>query len=371
MGTLPWYARTLVAVILLACATPAVAQVRGTVTDPHGEPLRDVSVEAWNGRVSLGAVASDSTGRFSFSLAQSASARRLILKRLGYRAVGVDLSTPDTVLQLRMEPLPVELPELRALAPGDPCPNREEPEARRLWMAAQDRYDTTSARRGMAARLLRTRETVVPDRVGLVDETRQVPADWRHRAGWWPEAHAPYGEVNAVIARHGYALRIGPERPGVPGEDYFGWIYPALEAGHAHHFVSAEFAGRHSLSIASATDDGYVITFCPLEKRRPRIEGTLVIGRDTTLLSASWSFRTPKPREEAGGEVIFLPWRDSPGGPPHLLAARGAYWRRLGGRTLFYQRSEVFLGWEVAAGTEMPDLPVPPSGGEGGPHGGS
>lgn len=89
------------------------------------------------------------------------------------------------------------------------------------------------------------------------------------------------------------------------------------------------------------------VAFCPRGGDRT-VQGTLTIGADTTLVAATWRFQTPRPREDAGGELTFLPFEPGEdGSPPDLLPARSVFWRKQMGRDVYFHRSMIYTRWRV------------------------
>lgn len=353
-GIMPRAPLLVVAFALLAStfsSTRLHAQVHGLVRDGSGEPFPSVLVELWGEGGRLATRMTDGEGRFSFPEDQSRSATGLTAAHIGHRTVRTELSSSTGPLELRMEILPIALPELTVAEAMRACPNRDEEAARRLWQAVRERYTTTTARRGIAFEGLRAREDLVSaDRVGVYDETRLKP--YRYRQVGATETPSPerFLDVNVRIRQEGYGsrARTSDER----------WRLTGLDGTHAHHFASDVFGERHTLSIVAEEPNEVVIAFCPRRNDQPEIEGLLVIDRDTSFASAQWRFLTPAPRTDAGGEVVFTPWNNGTGARPHLLAARGLYWRRHPKWTdRFHVRATVYTSWAVSDTDAMPDLP--------------
>lgn len=327
---------------------PALAfgQIQGRIAEPSGKALDGVTVELWGASQRIAVVRTDPAGGFGFSRDEALNARSLTLARIGYQGRSVLLRPGAPPLALVLEPLAVSLPELTVRQARQICPNREQPQARALWDAVRSRYSRATSGRGYEVQHLVAREHVSQDQIGLVDESRVVPTV--SRSGDLAQ------DVNASIAAQGYAV-VQPSHWQIFDDDYFSWRYPKLHSATAHHFASDVFGTRHDLSIVSSSPEETVLAFCPRNRRQPFMEGTLVVSADSTFAEAAWSFTTPRPKESAGGEVFFAPPPDDRGGPrPHLLAARGVFWRRLGGRDLFYQRAEVLLNWSISDDSRPP-----------------
>lgn len=359
----PGIAAAWICAVLLLCGTPLSAQLRGTVLSTAGEPLPDVRVELWSSQARLAETRTDASGSFVVAY-QPGTEVRMVLTRIGYEPLVTRIGDASRPLDLRMIPSPVPLPELVVHSARRLCPNQEDERARTLWNAARSRYNPSTESRGAAFWALAGRETVPSDRVGDVDEERLRLASTVIRAtrrfGLLVPVGLYYGRGDADVARSGYGVRIRPGDAGPTSGDFFHWVYPALGWEHAYHFASDLFGELHTLSLVGQAGDTYTVAFCPRERGRPSIEGTLSVSGDSTFASASWSFRTPAPDEKAGGEVVFAPWTPGHGEPPHLLPARTVFWRREGGRRTYHQHSAVFVCWIVSSTPPPPILPTDP-----------
>lgn len=169
--------------------------------------------------------------------------------------------------------------------------------------------------------------------------------------GWLKSLHHQRQLWARIIATEGYAHGVTSS----VGEAYAAWRYAPLGSHYATHFLEDLFGQAHALSVASEAEDEVVLRFCPRDRsgRRSQIEGTLVLASDATLLQATWKYRTPKPREDAGGGVDFAPpaanFRT-----PLLLPATSLYWRRTTGGK-YYQRWEKYPEWRVVGHHDRPD----------------
>ena len=349
MRLLSVLALSAVVLAALTSTSPAAAQVRGVVTGPDGRPVPAATVELWGADARLGRTATDAQGRFGFPADAAAGAGSLTVQRIGFAPLTRTVAPPAS-LELRLEPLAVSLPELRSGTARRACPNREDPAARGAWEDGRRRYDPGVAARGVAfvARMLAG--TVDAREVGIVDEDRLQPASGSAAGGG--------RGVDGMIRRWGYAApkSLGYIPWGISWQDdYFAWSYPALHERYAYHFAGDEFGALHTLSVFAGSGDETTLAFCPRDRERTGIEGTLTLGPDGEFLSAAWSFRTPKPREDAGGEVVFAP--RSTGVRP-LLPVRGVFWRRLAGSRRYWQRAASYTAWIVGQDSTMPVDPV-------------
>jgi hypothetical protein len=318
-----------------ALASPAGAQLRGTVVDPAGRPVPGATVEAWSPYRRLGARAADAAGAFRFPAEEVQGLGGIFVRRAGWSTAYRGIPWGDTLVVVRMEPQPSVLPGLTVRASPVPCPRRESPRARELWTGLRDRYrggtDTTT----VVMHYERAVSISPRDSAAVVDPAR---AAW----GWIRSSPRDRRLNGRFIHAGGYALALGESMD----EAYAGWKYPPLQSQYPTHFVEDYFGEQHVFAQAPV-EGGSVLRFCPRERsrRRPQIEGTLTLAADGTLLRAAWSYLTPDPRQDAGAEVEFAPAAGV--APLLLLPATSTYWRRtVGGKV--YRHRETYTAWRVA-----------------------
>lgn len=326
--------KALVLLLLILLAVPAGGQVGGVVVDGADRPVADARVQLWAGPAELAEVETDGAGRFRFGAAPAEGRTMLSVRRLGFRPLAVEVAPGDTALVLRLEVRPLALAPVRVASAGRRlCPNREDPAARALWEAMRSRYRRPGA---ASVRLFAFMEA----RSGVGEKADAFRADaGRMRPGWTegsPVTEPPWME------RSGYATPAN----GGAGERTASWDYRALDQGAIQDFTGDHFGSAHLLSVAGSSAEGTVVAFCPRGRmgNTGQVLGTLVIGPDRALRSAAWSFRTPRPDEDAGGEASYFP--PDPALGSALLTREGVFWRRTnGGRYYFEARS--YSGWRL------------------------
>ncbi len=268
---------SLAATLIMASAPTVTAQVSGTVREPGGIPVAEATVALWKGSREVARTITDGQGGFRLTGDSSGEGAVLLVRRIGFRPTSMPLGVKRTGLSVSLEPVATALPEVVTTAARRACPNRDEPEARRLWHAMSEHYAT----------------------------------------------HLHTDDIQASSVGRG-------------GE------VAALEVG-----VEAGFAKHHSLGLWRTDDGSLTITFCGRDHSKPYLEGTLLVSRDTALVTARWKYRTPSPHEDAGAEVTFL-------SPPRrasiwlLVPLRSVFWRRLGGSDkLYVQEASAYREWKV------------------------
>ena len=323
----------LIAMLAGILATPAAAQVRGRVVDASGRPVGDAVVELWASTRAAGAARTDDGGRFEIAAAPAEPGLVLTLRRVGLRTRTIHLASADTALEVRMDVQPVVLAPLSVLSTRRrTCPNREDPRARALWERMRSRYWQPGADTPSVFGFMEFRSGVGEQVDAYRPEAGSVVAGWT--TGPLVIAH-PW-----LMARSGYASRAN----GGAGERTASWSYRALDGGAMQDFTGEHFGAVHTFSIVTLDAEGMTIAFCPRERpgRTGQLAGTLGLDADTTLGWARWSFRTPHPDEDAGGEASYHP--PDPALGRALLARETLFWRRTN-PPRYYFESHHFTGW--------------------------
>jgi hypothetical protein len=319
------------------------AQIRGTVRDPSGRGIPQVTVTIWRATEEIARALTDSAGRFRFAPTATEGATAVVARRIGLHPAVASLSARDGELLLTMEPIVQSLPAVTLTAISQRCPNREAPEARQLWEHVRRRYVLPGPRDGLAMTMWSRRNEVPASEVGEIDDSRL------HDGAYTIWGVARQDRVRSLI-ENGYAVRR-PERPsGTYAGDqlFFAWRYAPLWRDLVGHFVEELFGQRHTLSVVRRPDGSATIVFCGRRSREPYLEGTLAVSADSALVRASWRYVTDRPDEAAAAEVFFVPLeRGTRKGL--LIPARSVFWRRVGGqRDWYYQDAAVYRSWQLA-----------------------
>ncbi len=311
----------------------ASAQVHGVVRAVGGPPIPDALVELWSAGHRLAGTGTDTLGRFRFAAPQRSGPLALLIRRIGFTPSTVRVAESDTTLDLVLELRPVRLAETGVSAPRDECVTREEADARALYSAAAKRYDPDLSASGVQAWTLRYSAIVSPDSLGLIDTSRLARVFIRGGARRrWRPAGTFYATATSGILFPRFDL----------------WDYPWLESTEAWHFVDTTFTNRNRLALDRGAEGSSVLRFCSRHDSDPYIVGQLLIGSDTSLVSATWRFVVPGSAEEAGGQVFFAPLGPGSSRAP-LLPMAGLFWRR---RVKdFYQEWMEFRGWSRCPST--------------------
>ena len=301
----------------------APAQFRGTVRDDSGKPVAGALVELWSPTQRLGGAVSAADGGFAFEPSVTRDAAALLVRAVGYGMLRTSVTVGDTAVSLRLSLLTSQVAPLVVTGSRRACDNRDEPAARDLWHAAAQRYDLRFT--WAVEDTVRIVASRVPfERLGVVDT-----AAWTlGMLGWSGDF---FRLQTARIKDHGYAVRSR----GLVQAWYDSWDYAALESNLAPHFVDSLFGRMHRLSVRQTGPLGTEVRFCPRRRDTPHIDGTMLIGPDTSLVKAEWHFYTPEPDEYAGGEVAFTPRWSGNGAAQPAMPITGLFYRR--GVRDFYQ----------------------------------
>jgi TolB-like protein/Flp pilus assembly protein TadD len=296
-GRLRGSATSAVVLLLTLGAPPLRAQVRGTVSDSAGNPVGGALVELYGAYERVGGQGTDSLGRFSFGAVPASAA--LLVRAIGFAPVRLALDPADSVVTVTMQPLPVEMTELRVSGAPAWCPPQDDPRAREIWTRAAVHYDIA-----LSAGLIRSWTLVfaadVPvDSLGLMDTTRL--------------RRVFFGDLGTT-PRTGWGAFRGPS-------------VPFLESLQAWQFGDPTFAQFNRMAFPPGSAGDTVIAWCSGSEDFPFIRGTLTVAPDTTFATANWEFATPEQPAEAGGRVLFARTDPTVQAQP-LLAMAGFYWRK-------------------------------------------
>ena len=328
--------RLLLSALLAAtAATPAAAQVRGRVVDAADRPVAGARVEMWVDSRPAAAAETDARGGFQLSNVQADDGMMLTVRRLGLQTRTLRLTAADTALVVRMEVQPVVLQPLSVAAIRQPpCPNREDPRARALWDAMRGRYWQLGAESVFVFSFLEERSGVGAKADAWDPEAGRVSTGWT--TGALIDADPRWMRLS------GYANSAA----GGVGERTAYWSYRSLDGGSTQDFTGEYFGAVHTLSILhQGADRTTTIAFCSRERmgNTGQIQGTLVVAPDTTLHLARWTFRTPRPDEDAGGEASY--YAPDPALGNALLARETIFWRKTNPPRYYFEGNK-YSGWQ-------------------------
>ena len=317
------------ALLAAALVSPLAGQISVNVVDQNGRPVPAVRIDVLGLGDLIGTVSTTAEGTAELSFARWSEARRLTLTHLEFRTliVQVDDIPSDGLIRLEAEATEIEGLDVTA---RQLCPVDDDERARRLWSDVASRYSTKTGSRAWFARLSRYGGPVREQDLHRIPDSRFID----HLAAGGPgvitgDDHTPRS-LDVRIENEGYAWRplvVG----GTTRARDLAWAYPELDWLHAHHFASPLFGALHDFAVASESEGQVTLVFCANgEGTGATIDGVISLIPGDAFLSADWRFATPDRDESAGGSVAFTSWVERPGTTPHLVAARGAFFRHTG-----------------------------------------
>jgi len=316
-----------------------------------GIPIANSVVELW---ARTRRVVTLSTGENGLAIAQRRklpSLTSVSARAIGYQAASVQLGRTDT-LEIRLTRVVPRIPDLVVEAlPRYDC-REDEPAARGVWLAATTHYTLLPTERRYWAVGRGKEETSILSKVSS-------PESWDTTR--WGVSGQARALTTQFIRDSGYAIRRKPGRSvGLIAATGGGpWWYPKLHTWNADHFARPEFGQLNVLYTISSGPTGWTIGFCTKgPKTRPGIAGMMRIDSTYAFARVEWQFQTPKPKEDAGGEIVFLTGTTSA-----LLPLVSYFWKLAGGSEgedpLYYRDS--FMADEWTINLDDPERASPPA----------
>ena len=312
--------------------------VRVVVAD-DGAPVANPVVELWSRTKRVVTLNAGETGVAIVQRRKLPSLTSVSARAIGFQAASVPLGRADT-LEVRLTRVVPRIPDLVVEAlPRYDC-REDEPTARGVWLAATRHYTLLPTERRYWAVGRGTEETAILANVSSPDA-------WGITR--WGVSGQSRAQTSQFIRDSGYAIRRKPGRSvGLIASTGGGpWWYPKLHTWNADHFARPEFGQLNVLYTISSGPTGWTIGFCTKgPKTRPGIRGMMRIDSSYAFTRAEWQFQTPKPKEDAGGEIVFLTGTRSA-----LLPVMSYFWK-LAGRSegddpVYYRESFMADEWTI------------------------
>jgi hypothetical protein len=313
-------------------------QLRVRVVAEDGAPIANAAVDLW---ARTRRVLTLSTREDGLAIAQRGklpSLTSVSARAIGYQAASVPVGRKDT-LEVRLARVVPRLPEIVVEAlPRYEC-HEDEPGAHGIWQAATMRYTLLPTARRYWAVGRGSEETAILSKVSS-------PDSWDTMR--WGVSGQARAQTSQFIRDSGYAIRRKPGRSvGLIASTGGGpWWYPKLHTWSADHFARPEFGQLNALYTISSGPTGWTIGFCTKRPGRPGIRGLMRIDSTYAFTRAEWQFQTPKPKEDAGGEIVFLTGTTST-----LLPLVSYFWKLADGSEgedpLYYRESFLADRWTI------------------------
>jgi hypothetical protein len=315
----------------------AAQQLVVRVIGEDGTPIANAAVEVWAGTRRVLTVSSRQDGLAFIPRKKQPSFTSVFARAIGYQPASVPVGRDSVVVRLAQ--VVPRIPEIVVEAlPRYDC-RADEPEARVVWRAAIEHYTLLPNERRYWALGRGRQETAILSRMSTAeswDTTR------------WGVSGQARAQSTQFIRDSGYAIRRKPGRStGLIATSGTGpWWYPMLNTWNADHFARPEFGQLNALYTISSGPTGWTIGFCTRRTTRPGIAGRMRIDSTYAFARVEWQFLTGKPKEDAGGEIVFLTGTRSA-----LLPLVSYFWKLAGGseddEPLYYRESFMADQWTV------------------------
>jgi hypothetical protein len=303
-----------------------------------GAPIANAAVELWAGTRRVLSLATREDGVAIAQRRKLPSLTSVSARAIGYRPASVPVGRLDT-LEVRLEQVVPRIADLVVEAlPRYDC-REDEPAARGTWQAATTRYNLLPTERRYWAVGRGNQETATVSKLSS-------PDSWGTTR--WGVSGQARAQTTQFIRDSGYAIRKKPGRSvGLIATSGAGpWWYPKLHTWNVDHFARPEFGQLNALYTISSGPTGWTIGFCTRRTTRPGIAGVMRIDSSYAFTRAEWQFLTGKPKEDAGGEIVFLTGTTSA-----LLPLVSYFWRLAGGSDgddpLYYRESFMADEWTI------------------------
>ena len=259
-------------------------------------------------------------------------------RAIGYVPASVPLTQQDTIEVVLAKAIPRIAEIVVEAPPRYPC-REDDIEARSVWTVATSRYNLLPNERRYWALGRGMEETALLTKMS-------TPESWDTTR--WGVSGQVRAETSQLIRKSGYAVRRVPGRSAgiVASADNGPWWYPKLQTWNADHFARPEFGELNVLYVISSGPTGWTIGFCPKDIKRPGIAGLMRIDSTYAFRRVEWQFQTPKPKEDAGGEIVFLT------GTTSALLPLVSYFWKLAGKSegdepYYYRESFMADQWTI------------------------
>jgi hypothetical protein len=319
--------------LLLCLPCKLDAQITGVVRTSDGAPVV-AEVELWAPMQRVARQIVDREGNFSFTQQDVTSATAIVFSQLGYNRVLKPIQSADTTFNITLRAAPTELDPVTATA-ARLCPNRADPHAEAVLIRLRSSYRSIPSGSFVETAFTSLSDVVAGDQLGRTPER--------------PLRYEMHGRLRSAasllnIARDGYARPAGTRLVAAEQDS---WEYAPLGNVEADHFITEAFASSHTLSLGDVRPDGsFDIVFCPKQRKKPDVQGTLSLTTDTLLYEARWRFLVPKHEEFASGSALFAPPKQ--GSVTHLVPLSSVFVRQHRMPGEYFQKIEHYGIWGVS-----------------------
>lgn len=308
------------------------------VVDENGAPVASAAVELWARTKRVLTLATREDGVAIAPRGKLPPVTSVSARAIGFQPASVPTGKQFSI-EVRLTRVVPRIPDLVVEAlPRYDC-REDDPVARGVWQAASRHYTLLPNERRYWAVGRGTEETAILSKVSM-------PESWGTTR--WGVSGQARAQTSQFIRDSGYAIRRKPGRSvGLVAITGGGpWWYPKLHTWNADHFARPEFGQLNALYVISSGPTGWTIGFCTKRTTRPGIAGMMRIDSTYAFARAEWEFKTPKPKEDAGGEIVFLTGTTSA-----LLPMVSYFWKLAegseGDEPLYYRESFMADEWTI------------------------
>lgn len=339
-----------VAAIIVPCRPLAGQQLVVRVMTEDGAPVANAAVELWAGTRRVLSLSTREDGLAFAQRKKLPSLTSVAARAIGFQAASVPASRKDTVAVRLTRVVPRIADIVVEALPRYDC-REDEGAARGVWQAATTRYTLLPVERRYWAVGRGAQETATLSKVS-------TPEAWDTMR--WGVSGQSRAQTSQFMHDSGYAIRRKPGRSaGLIATSGGGpWWYPKLNTWNADHFARPEFGQLNSLYTISSGPTGWTLGFCTRRTTRPGIAGMMRIDSTYAFTRVEWQFQTGKPKEDAGGEIVFLTGTTSA-----LLPLVSYFWKLAGGtedgEPLYYRESFMADQWTINLDDPQRGDPVP------------
>lgn len=327
--------------LAIAFVAPVAAAQTVVRVQSGGVPVAGAEISAFDALGRLAIARSDALGSSRLALPRAIGQHPfLLVRKLGFAPVRIAFASTDTVT-ITMTIMPTALARLAVEGAPLRCPANTDSAADSLWRAAAAHYTIGATHLFIGWVGARVEETVSAEQRGYGDGTELRATS---HGGAYPDTSARA----AVLLREPPPYAAYERHLNLLG-DFWRWRYAPLQEFAAEHFVSERFRERHTFTVLGRSADATVVGFCARDLAQAEIQGELLIGDDTLVRSARWSYRLPHDDEDAGAESTF--GMTTFEGGSYLIAMRGSSWRRAG-RNLYNQERYEYTVWRLGRSLE-------------------
>lgn len=317
-------ARVCAALLLsIFAAAESRAQVRGTARDVAQQPVAHALVELRRGTLVLQTTRTSSSGAFHFAAESLTSGLSLSARRIGYRPGYAEVTSTAKEIVISLEAFGQPLPEVLTVSGTTKCSRSDDAIGVAYLRSASARYRLPPDSLTLIWLAKMDSGEVEAASLGNFEE---VLTGGRGRRGHGPQRIA----TSAALQRGEYAqmYRVPVHPEAADDEDGKRWRYTHIWEWAQEHFLTPSFLLHHTIGAFELRGRTAILTFCPKRKSGVALSGQLEFSSDSSLVRALFRYETPRPKEDFGVEILFVPGVKNAQGERVLSPSVAAVWQR-------------------------------------------